>query len=77
MELVTGFNTIVLAYSYQVSLFPTYNSLGVNKNNDTAIKGIKIGMGLSFFIYTTLGVLSIYTFGMSLESDVFINVSDE
>ena len=77
MDLVTGFNTIVLAYSYHASLFPTYNSLGSNKTNETTMKGITIGVSLSFFVYVTLGVLSIYTFGMALESDVFINVDDE
>ena len=33
MKLITGLNIIVLAYAYHVNLFPTYNSLGVNKNN--------------------------------------------
>ena len=28
MELITGFNIIVLAYAYHMNLFPTYNSLG-------------------------------------------------
>jgi len=28
MELVTGFNIIVLANAYHINLFPTYNSLG-------------------------------------------------
>lgn len=77
MELVTGFNTIVLAYAYQTNLFPTYRSLGANRNNDTAMRGILFGVTMSFFIYITLGILSIYTFGESLESDVFVNINEE
>jgi len=37
IELVTGFNIIVLAYSYHLNLFPTYNSLGSNKSNKAGL----------------------------------------
>jgi len=37
MKLITGFNIIVLAYGYAINLFPTYSSLGVNKNNETGL----------------------------------------
>ena len=77
LDLITSFNTVVLAYAYQINLFPTYNSLGENKTNETAVKAIKIGSSLTFFVYTSLGILSIYTFGESLEDDVFINVDEE
>jgi len=77
MALITGFNIIVLAYSYQINLFPTYNSLGANKSNKTALEAIMIGSGLSFFIYCSLGFLSIYIFGSSLKSSVLTNVGEE
>ena len=54
MELVTGFNTIVLAYAYQTNLFPTYNSLGANKTNETALNGIVIGIALTVETVTFL-----------------------
>lgn len=77
MALVTGFNIIVLAYSYQINLFPTYNSLGVNKNNKTGMKAVMIGNSLSFIIYVSLGVLGIYIFGTSLDTSVLDNVDEE
>ena len=77
MKLVTGFNIIVLAYAYQTNLFPAYNSLGENKSNRTGMKAVAIGISLSFTIYTTLGILSIYTFGSDLEPSVMSNVDEE
>ena len=77
MKLITGFNIIVLAYAYQTNLFPTFNSLGSNKSNRTGMKAVAIGITLSFFIYTTLGILSIYTFGTDLDPSVMSNVDEE
>lgn len=77
MQLVTGFNIIVLAYAYHINLFPTYNSMGTNKSNKSGMKAVAIGSGLSFVIYVSLGILSIYTFGSSLETSVIKNVNAE
>lgn len=77
MQLVTGFNIIVLAYAYHINLFPTYNSLGANKSNKTGMKAVAIGSAMSFGIYTSLGILSIYIFGSGLEPSVLKNVSAE
>lgn len=77
MALVTGFNIIVLAYSYQINLFPTYNSLGSNKSNKTGLEAVMIGTGLSFVIYVTLGILAIYIFGTGLDPSVLTNVDEE
>ena len=77
MKLITGFNIIVLAYAYQTNLFPTFNSLGENKSNRTGMKAIAIGISLSFTIYTTLGILSIYTFGTDLDPSVMSNIDEE
>ena len=71
LEMVTSCNVLIVAYSFQQSLFPTYNSLGVNKSNDTMKKAMIIGISLTTVIYTTLGILSIYTFGRQLTSNVF------
>jgi len=77
MELITGLNIIITAYSFQQNLFPTYNSLGANKSNRTGMQAIIIGNGLSFAIYITLGVLSIYTFGRNVDSNIMTNVDNE
>jgi len=77
MELVTGFNIIVLANAYHINLFPTYNSLGPNKSNKAGLKSVAVGSGLSTLIYVSLGVLSIYTFGSDLKASVLTNVDEE
>lgn len=77
MELVTGLNIIVLAYAYQINLFPTYNSLGANKSNKTGLDAVAVAQGLSIIIYVSLGVLSIYIFGSDLEASVLKNVDEE
>jgi len=77
MKLVTGFNIIVLAYAYHINLFPTYNSLGANKSNKTGMQAVAIAASLSFVIYVSLGILSIYSFGSDLKADVLSNVDEE
>jgi len=77
MNLVTGTNIMMLAYAYQTNLFPTYNSLGQNKSTKTAIKAITIAQGLSLLIYISVGIISVYMFGSSLNEDVLDNVDKE
>jgi len=77
MELITGFNIFVLAYAYQVNLFPTYNSLGSNKSVRTGMKAVGIASLLSFVIYMSVGVITVYMFGSSLTSSVIDNVNKE
>ena len=67
----------MLAYAYHINLFPTYNSLGTNKSNKTGMKAVAIGSSMSFGIYVSLGILSIYMFGTDLEASVLKNVSEE
>ena len=43
----------------------------MNKSNETMKKAIIIAISLTTIIYTTLGILSIYTFGRQLTSNVF------
>ena len=38
---------------------------------------IIIGSTLSFFVYTSLGILSIYTFGSNVKANVMTNVDEE
>ena len=77
MHLITGFNIIVLAYAYHINLFPTYNSLGGNKSNKNGMRSVGIAATLSFVIYVSLGILSIYIFGSDLKSSVLKNVDEE
>ena len=77
MNLITSFNIIAFSFSYQLNLFPTYNSLGWNKSNETALKAVIIGVSVTAFLYIMVGILSIYTFGNDLETSVLTNVDAE
>ena len=74
---ITSSNVLIVAYSFQQSLFPTYNSLGANKNNKHMKRSINIGVAITAVVYICLGVLSIFSFGSALTSDVFDAVGDE
>ena len=76
-QLVTGYMICVQAYGYHVNLFPTYNSLGSNKSSKNGQKAIAIGIGFSFLIYVSLGMISVYTFGSGLQTSVLTNVNEE
>jgi len=47
------------------------------KSNSNGIQAIVLALGMAMIIYISLSVLSIYTFGSSLQADVIINVSNE
>lgn len=77
MKLVTGVNIIIFAFSYHLSLFPTYNSLGENKSSKTGMQAVLIGTSFTFVIYLILGTISIYIFGSELHESVMENVDEE
>lgn len=77
MKLITGFNIIVLAYGYSINLFPTYNSLGDNKSNATGMTAVMISAVLSFCVYVSLGILSIFIFGSDVKANVMTNIDNE
>jgi amino acid permease len=77
LKLVTAMNITTTAYAYQVSLFPTYNSLGENRSNKNALKTVIIGLSMTFTIYVSLAILSIYIFGSELHASVLENVDEQ
>ena len=76
LELITGFNIIVLAYAYHNSFFPTYNSLA-EKSYKNGMKFVAIASALTVGIYVSLGILSIYTFGSEIGPSIIANVDEE
>ena len=69
-------NITTVAYAYQTSLFPTQNSLK-KKTMGNTLKTVNCALVLSFCIYISLGILSIYVFGTELHASVLINVDEE
>lgn len=64
------------AYSFQFNLFPVMNSMK-SKSNVDSIRSVYYALLMAMGIYITLSVLSIYTFGSSLQADVLDNVNEE
>lgn len=64
------------AYSFQFNLFPVMNSMK-SKSNIDGIRSVYYALLMAMGIYITLSVLSIYTFGSSLQADVLDNVNEE
>ena len=76
-SVITSLNIITVAYAFQLNLFPTYNSLGVNKNNKTILDAVALALVMTFFVYVSLGILSVYMFGSALNKSVLDNVDEE
>ena len=64
------------AYSFQFNLFPVAASMKV-KTNSSATKAVYYALLMAMGIYIVLSILSIYTFGSSLQPDVLDNVNEE
>ena len=76
-SVITSINIITVAYAFQLNLFPTYNSLGTNKSNKTALDAVSMALIFTFIIYVSLGILSVYMFGSALQKSVLDNVDEE
>jgi len=77
LKLVTAMNITTVGYAYQTSLFPTYNSLGENRSDKNGLKTVTYSLCMTFSIYVSLAILSIYIFGTELHASVLQNVSAE
>ena len=62
---MTGFGILLCAYGFSQNLFPIYVSLEDQKTNN-ALKATGLGLGMSFLIYLSMGILSLYVFGSSI-----------
>jgi len=75
-QFFTSIAVFMTAYSFQFNLFPVMNSMKA-KANVEGIKSVYYALLMAMGIYITLSVLSIYTFGSSLQADVLDNVNEE
>ena len=76
-NLVTGINIMLFAVGYQITLFPTMDSLGKDQVATQGMKVVSVALGLMFPIYLSVAILSIYTFGSDLDTSVLVNVGKE
>jgi len=75
-SLVTSLSIMLVAYSFHVNLFPMYNSLAT-KQNAVAQKAVSMSLVMSFILYVTLGIVSLFMFGSLLSVNVLDNVDEE
>jgi amino acid permease len=75
VQCVTSFSIVLVAYSFQQNLFPTYNSLAI-KSNKECLKVVLMGQIYSFCIYVTLGIIAVYMFGSNIQNSVLDNVNE-
>jgi hypothetical protein len=75
-QFFTAIAVFMTAYSFQFNLFPVVASMKLRSNN-AATKAVYYALAMAMVIYVVLSVLSIYTFGSSLQPDVLDNVNEE
>lgn len=73
---VKGISIIIVAFSFQQNLFPMYNSLK-HQTNENCIKACQIAIGFTGVIYLSIALLGIFFFGSFLEENILSNVGEE
>jgi amino acid permease len=74
LALMTGLGILLCAYGFSQNLFPIYVSLEDQRTNN-ALKATGLGLGMSFLIYVSMGILSLYVFGSSIQESVLSNIN--
>ena len=59
---IKGLAIIIVAYSFQINLFPMYNSLK-DKTTNTALKAVTYTITITGLIYMIIPVLGVFFFG--------------
>ena len=75
-QLVTAFSIVLVAYSCQQNLFPMYSSLK-ERTSETASKAMALSLCMTFAVYVTVGIISVYMFGSTLDESVLDDVDAE
>lgn len=68
--------TILLAYAFQTTYFPVYESLRV-KTDKNGIMASVISLVACFSIYVIIAVVAILAFGKDIGSDIMTNISEK
>ncbi len=66
---------IILAYAFQSSFYPAYNSLRV-KNHRNGIYMTTVSIVFVFFVYVSIALVTIFAFGDEIDDNILANISD-
>lgn len=76
LDSVKGFAIIIISFSFQQNLFPMYNSLK-KQTNDNCLKACQIALGFTGFLYFSIALLGIFFFGSLVTENILNNVGNE
>lgn len=71
----TSVLTTIVAYSYQTSVFPVFNSLQ-QRSPKTFSKVQAIGLGTTLIVYLIVAVIGVSCFGDQIRSSVLLNYGE-
>jgi len=74
-SVLNSISNILVAFNYQQNLFPIYSALE-DKTPKGSTKAVTSGLTVTFSLYITMGILSIFLFGEGIESSVMTNVNN-
>ena len=72
---ISSLSTAFVAYGFQTAFFPIYNSLE-KKSYYNGMKFTILGIGFCFVIYMIIMFISLYSFGVTINGDVLMNVEE-
>lgn len=71
----TSILTIIVAYSYQTSVFPVFNSLA--QRTPAAFSKVQtVGLGTTLIVYVIVALIGVSCFGDQIRSSVLLNYGD-